>query len=198
MVHPDKCRHARAKDAFEVIGAAHKVLLDEEQRAKLAFLLDHAKGGWVGVVCVGGWVGVRRSGCVWLCGGGLVWRVGRMQSQRSVSCAAAGNGTQSAAGGTRCPFLLPPQHAPLPRGAEEVKKDWKKAAKGDAAVRLATLMNDEGKQGVEAAFEQVRRRLVGRGLGARVCGRACRAWAGGAGAAGARQPEAAGALQHNH
>lgn len=36
-----------------------------------------------------------------------------------------------------------------------MKKEWKKAAKGDAAVRLATLMNDEGKQGVEAAFEQV-------------------------------------------
>lgn len=45
MVHPDKCRHARAKDAFEVIGAAAKDLQDEEKRAKLQFLLDHAKGG---------------------------------------------------------------------------------------------------------------------------------------------------------
>lgn len=36
-----------------------------------------------------------------------------------------------------------------------MRKEWKKAAKGDAAVRLAALMNEEGKQGVEAAFEQV-------------------------------------------
>ncbi|PSC75268.1 J domain-containing spf31 [Micractinium conductrix] len=80
MVHPDKCKHARAKDAFEVIGAAQKDLMDEERRNKLAFLLNHAK--------------------------------------------------------------------------DEVKKEWKKAAKGDAAVRLAAIMNEEGKQGVEAAFEQ--------------------------------------------
>ncbi len=45
--------------------------------------------------------------------------------------------------------------AGLPQ-SEEVKKDWKKAAKGDAAVRLATLMNEEGKEGVAAALEQVR------------------------------------------
>ncbi len=32
---------------MQVIGAAQKAILDEEQRAKLAFLLDHAKGGWV-------------------------------------------------------------------------------------------------------------------------------------------------------
>lgn len=36
-----------------------------------------------------------------------------------------------------------------------MKKDWKKAAKGDAAVRLAALMDEDGKQGVAAAFEQV-------------------------------------------
>lgn len=80
MVHPDKCKHPRAKDAFEVIGEAHKQLLDEEKRAKLSFLLQHAK--------------------------------------------------------------------------EEVLKEWKKAAKGDAAVRLASLINEEGKQGVVAQFEQ--------------------------------------------
>ena len=46
MVHPDKCKHARAKDAFEVIGAAAKDLENEETRAKLSFLLNHAKGEW--------------------------------------------------------------------------------------------------------------------------------------------------------
>ncbi|KAL4445311.1 hypothetical protein ABPG77_011136 [Micractinium sp. CCAP 211/92] len=80
MVHPDKCKHPRAKDAFEVIGEAQKQLMDEEKRAKLSFLLQHAR--------------------------------------------------------------------------EEVLKEWKKAAKGDAAVRLASLMNEEGKQGVVAQFEQ--------------------------------------------
>lgn len=61
MVHPDKCKHPRAKDAFEVIGAAHKALLDEEQRAKLAFLLDHAKGaaGAVGQHWGSMWAGWR-------------------------------------------------------------------------------------------------------------------------------------------
>lgn len=50
-------------------------------------------------------------------------------------------------------------------------KEWKKAAKGDAAVRLASLINEEGKQGVVAQFEQVRR---GAGQGItfqRHCGR---------------------------
>ena len=51
MVHPDKCKHARAKAACEVIGAAVKDLDDEEKRAKLSFLLNHAKGG-----IRGGWL----------------------------------------------------------------------------------------------------------------------------------------------
>ena len=48
MVHPDKCRHPRAKDACEVIGAANKDLQDEERLGKLAFLLNHAKGAGCG------------------------------------------------------------------------------------------------------------------------------------------------------
>ena len=59
MVHPDKCRHPRAKDAFEVIGAANKDLQDEDRLGKLAFLLNHAKGAvWVGGGVGGGGVGV--------------------------------------------------------------------------------------------------------------------------------------------
>lgn len=46
--------------------------------------------------------------------------------------------------------------SPPPTQAEEVKKEWKKAAKGDAAMRLAALMHEEGKEGVEASFEQAR------------------------------------------
>jgi hypothetical protein len=46
---------------------------------------------------------------------------------------------------------LPPARA----AAEEVKKEFKKAAKGDAGMRLAALMNEEGREGVAAAYEQV-------------------------------------------
>ena len=44
MVHPDKCKHARAKDAFEILGEAQKLLLDEERRENVLFLLAHARG----------------------------------------------------------------------------------------------------------------------------------------------------------
>jgi curved DNA-binding protein CbpA len=47
MVHPDKCKHPRAKDAFEVIGAAHKDLLDEESRKGLDYVLGVARGARV-------------------------------------------------------------------------------------------------------------------------------------------------------
>lgn len=80
MVHPDKCKHPRAKDAFEVIGAAYKDLQDEEKCKGLDYVLGVAK--------------------------------------------------------------------------EELKKEWKKASKHDAAVRLASVLHQEGKQGVEAQYEQ--------------------------------------------
>ena len=70
MVHPDKCKHARAKDAFEVIGAAVKDLEDEERRAKLAFLLNHAKGGWAAAAAVRTAVCEARQGGVF---GGEAW-----------------------------------------------------------------------------------------------------------------------------
>lgn len=40
--------------------------------------------------------------------------------------------------------------------AEEVRKEWKKAAKHDAAVRMAAVLHDAGKEGVAADYEQVR------------------------------------------
>ena len=73
MVHPDKCKHPRAKDAFEVVGNAQKELMDEEKRKHIIYLLNYAKGG------VGGWVGGRQAGRGWggagRAGGG--WVVGR-------------------------------------------------------------------------------------------------------------------------
>jgi DnaJ family protein C protein 8 len=79
-VHPDKCSHPRAKDAFEIIGHAQKELLNEDKRKSLDFLLGVAK--------------------------------------------------------------------------EEVQKEWRKAAKHDAAARLAAVLDESGKSGVEAGWEQ--------------------------------------------
>lgn len=42
-VHPDKCTHPRARDAFEIIGHAQKQLLNEEKKKSLDFLLATAK-----------------------------------------------------------------------------------------------------------------------------------------------------------
>lgn len=78
-VHPDKCSHPRAKDAFEIVGNAQKDLLNEEKRKTLDFLLSHAK--------------------------------------------------------------------------EEVLKEWKKAAKKDAAMGLAAMLHEQGKSGVQADWE---------------------------------------------
>ncbi|CAD7703164.1 unnamed protein product [Ostreobium quekettii] len=43
MVHPDKCSHPRAREAFEVLGEAHKLLLDGERREQLDFALGVAR-----------------------------------------------------------------------------------------------------------------------------------------------------------
>jgi hypothetical protein len=80
MVHPDKCPHPRATDAFEIIGGAQKELLDENKRMHLDYLLSHAR--------------------------------------------------------------------------DEVRKEVKKASKHDAAVRVAALLNEGGKEGVMAAYEE--------------------------------------------
>lgn len=46
-VHPDKCTHPRAKDAFEIIGHAQKELLDAEKKNRLDLMLQTAKEGVV-------------------------------------------------------------------------------------------------------------------------------------------------------
>ena len=45
MVHPDKCKHPRATDAFEVLGIASKELGDEEKTRELLYILNLARGG---------------------------------------------------------------------------------------------------------------------------------------------------------
>lgn len=44
LVHPDKCKHPLAKDAFEVLGNAQKQLMDEEKAGELRYVLTMARG----------------------------------------------------------------------------------------------------------------------------------------------------------
>ena len=43
LVHPDKCKHADAKAAFDALGQAQKLLLDEDFKRTLDFHLEQAK-----------------------------------------------------------------------------------------------------------------------------------------------------------
>jgi len=42
-VHPDKCTHAKASDAFEMLGQAHRDLIDEEKKHRVDLVLGMAK-----------------------------------------------------------------------------------------------------------------------------------------------------------
>ncbi|KAK3254322.1 hypothetical protein CYMTET_36461 [Cymbomonas tetramitiformis] len=43
LVHPDKCHHPRARDAFSALGQAQEWLLDESRRKDLLQSINHAK-----------------------------------------------------------------------------------------------------------------------------------------------------------
>lgn len=80
LVHPDKCKHPQAAQAFEILGQAQKDLLDEEKYTLLMKGLDLAR--------------------------------------------------------------------------EEVRKERRKETKHDTVVKLASLIHEEGRQGVEAEWEK--------------------------------------------
>lgn len=44
MVHPDKCKHPRAQDAFEILGHAVKEVEDEGKLKELQYVLNLARG----------------------------------------------------------------------------------------------------------------------------------------------------------
>ena len=44
MVHPDKCSHVRAKEAFEVLSSANSDLQSDERRREVIHVLNMAKG----------------------------------------------------------------------------------------------------------------------------------------------------------
>lgn len=80
LVHPDRCKHAQAADAFEVLGDAQEELLDDERRESLMRVLEYAR--------------------------------------------------------------------------DAVREVRRKATKHDSALRIAASLHAEGRQGVEAAWEE--------------------------------------------
>ena len=44
LVHPDKCKHPRAQDAFEVLGHANKQLQEPDKLKELMYVLNLARG----------------------------------------------------------------------------------------------------------------------------------------------------------
>ena len=50
LVHPDKCKHPQAQDAFEVLGHAHKQMQDETKVKELVYALGLARGGHCGLL----------------------------------------------------------------------------------------------------------------------------------------------------
>lgn len=44
MVHPDKCKHPKAQDAFEILGQAQQQLNNEEKMKELIYVLTLARG----------------------------------------------------------------------------------------------------------------------------------------------------------
>ena len=43
MIHPDRCKHPRAADAFEILGAAQDEIMNEETREPLMRVLEYAR-----------------------------------------------------------------------------------------------------------------------------------------------------------
>lgn len=44
LVHPDKCRHPKAQDAFEMLGQAQQALNNEDKMRELRYVLTLAQG----------------------------------------------------------------------------------------------------------------------------------------------------------
>lgn len=44
LVHPDKCKHPKAQDAFEILGQAQQALNNEDKMKELKYVLTLAQG----------------------------------------------------------------------------------------------------------------------------------------------------------
>lgn len=45
MVHPDKCQHPQAREAFEALGQAYQALNNEQKLKELKYVVTLAQGG---------------------------------------------------------------------------------------------------------------------------------------------------------
>ena len=55
MVHPDKCKHPKAQDAFEIVGHAQKELRDADKTQELRAVLTAARGAYSDNLCLSAW-----------------------------------------------------------------------------------------------------------------------------------------------
>lgn len=168
MVHPDKCSHPKAKPAFEIIGEALKQLKDPERKRVLDEYLGVAKGapGWLaaclpaccrGSAVVGGWTGSATRSTA----RAFFWDW-RASSPHPQPLRQRGRFLPHLAPSAPPQPVPPRTFPPLPTyeckranaNAEQVLKDWRKAAKHDAAVRVASSMDQRGLEGVQAAYEE--------------------------------------------
>ena len=44
-MHPDKCSHPRAGDAFDILGQAQQTLLEDDRFKELQYIVNMARGG---------------------------------------------------------------------------------------------------------------------------------------------------------
>ncbi len=51
LVHPDKCSHPRASDAFDILGQAQAALLEDDRFKELQYIVNMARGGLNALRC---------------------------------------------------------------------------------------------------------------------------------------------------
>ena len=170
MVHPDKCKHPRAKEAFEVrppprapcllcsAGARGPCTHPVPLRPKHHTDARTRAGAHTGTLCCRS-SATRRRSC-WTRTSGRTWctcsitlRVGGV-GRSSAGGAASRGGSRCAVAAAASPAHAagPPPPPPPLAPADQVLAEWRKAAKHDAAVALAAALHDSGKAGVEEAY----------------------------------------------
>lgn len=138
MVHPDKCKHPKAQDAFEALGQAQQQLNNEEKMKELLYVLTLAQG--VGSllgkppVCAffsfelsqGALQGVdfvTDDNFLTVCSLCWVSSLASHDSSRHESCGQS----------VLLTFML--------CYVDHVLKEWRKKTKNDAATRLASVLH---------------------------------------------------------
>ncbi len=138
MVHPDKCKHPKAQDAFETLGQAQQQLNNEEKMKELLYVLTLAQGaasllGKPRVHAFFSYVSLQGAlQCVHLgadddvltvCSLYWVYSLASHESSRHENCGKS----------VLLTFRL--------FYVDHVLKEWRKKTKNDAATRLASVLH---------------------------------------------------------